>query len=106
MHQIWSFSYAWEQRGLGGVVRLPSGVLVELLEIYSPPEGPVLLGADDHSVAPSVWGPQGDLLEYSQADVPVQACLDLVLPVDGYWNRGVAWFRCGRGVDVQGERWP
>ena len=87
------------------VVSLPGGVPVELLEVDSPPEGPVLLGADDHSVAPSVRGPQGDLLEDSQADVPVQACLDFVLPVDGYWDRGVAWSRCGRGVDVQSEGW-
>ena len=36
------------------MVSLPGGVPVELLEVDSPPEGPVLLGADDHSVAPSV----------------------------------------------------
>ena len=82
------------------MVSLPGGMPIELLEVDSPPEGPVLLGADDHSVAPSV---RGDLLEDSQADVPVQARLDLVLPVDGYWDRGVAWFRCGCGVDDQGE---
>ena len=84
------------------MVSLPGGMPIELLEVDSPPEGPVLLGADDHSVAPSVRGPQGDLLKDSQADVPVQARLDLVLPVDGYWDRGVAWC-CG--VDVQGEGW-
>ena len=54
-----------------GVMRLPGRVLVELLEVYGAPEGPVLLGADYHSVAPSVWGPQGNLLQDSQADVPV-----------------------------------
>ena len=44
------------------MVSLPGGMPVELLEVDSPPEGPVLLGADDHSVAPSVRGPQGNLL--------------------------------------------
>ena len=135
MHQIWSSSYAWERHGLGGretaygdrvslvacwlscwksiVLLRDPFFLVQmtilwhqvLLEVNSPPEGPILLGADDHSVAPSVRGPQGDLLEDSQVDVPVQAHLDLVLPLDGYWDWGVAWFRCGCGVDVQGEGW-
>ena len=56
-------------------------------------------------MAPSVRGSQGDLLKDSQADVPVQARLDFVLPVDEYWDRGVAWFRCGRRVNIQGEGW-
>ena len=68
------------ERGLG-VVRLPGRVLVELLEVDGAPEGSVLLGAYYHSVAPSVWGPQGNLLQDSQADVPVKASFDLVLPV-------------------------
>ena len=54
-----------------GVVSLSCGMAVELLKIDRPPEGPVLLGADDHPVAPSVWGPQGDLFEDSQADISI-----------------------------------
>ena len=42
------------ERGLG-VVRLPGRVLIELLEVNGVPEGPVLLGPDYHSVAPTVW---------------------------------------------------
>ena len=75
----------WNGSGLveGGlsVVRLPGRVLVELLKVNGTPEGPVLLGVDYHSVAPGVRGPQGNLLQDSQADVPVEAGLHLVLPV-------------------------
>ena len=44
------------ERGLG-VVCFPGCMLVELLKVNGAPEGPVLLGAYYHSVAPSVWGP-------------------------------------------------
>ena len=44
--------------GGGAVVGLPGGVGVQGLEVYSPPQGPVLLGAYHHPVAPSYWGPQ------------------------------------------------
>ena len=65
------------------------------------PEGPVLRGADDHSVAPSVRGPQRDLLQDSKMDVSVQAGFHLVLPVDGYGSGCVAEFGVGIGIDVQ-----
>ena len=84
------------------MVSLPGGMPIELLEVDSPPEGPVLLGADDHSVAPSVRGPQGDLLEDSQADVPVQAALTSSCQWMGI---GIGVWHGGCGVDVQGERW-
>ena len=57
------------------MVSLPGGMPIELLEVDSPPEGPV-----DHSVAPSVRGPQGDLLEDSQADIP-----------HGPFDQGMVW---------------
>ena len=53
------------------MVSLSCGMAVELLKIDCPSEGPVLLGADDHPVAPSVWGPHGDLFEDSQVDISV-----------------------------------
>ena len=96
---------AWNGPGLveGGltVVCLPGGVAVQLLEVYRPPEGPVLLGADDHSVAPSVRGPQGDLLQDAKTNVSVQAGFHLILPVDGYGNGCVAGFGFGIGIDVR-----
>ena len=92
---------AWNGPGLveGGltVVCFPGGVVVQLLEVYRPPEGPVL---DDHSVAP-VRGPQWDLLQDSKTHVSVQAGFHLILPVDGYGSGCVAGFGVGIGIDVQ-----
>ena len=86
-------------------MHFPGGVLVKLLEFDSPPERPVLLGADHHAVAPSVRGSQGDLLQHAPADISVQPCLHFILPVDGDAGGGVAWFGDCCGVDAQGERW-
>ncbi len=87
---------AWNGSGLveGGrtVVCLSRGVLVQGLEVYGPPERPVLLGAYHHSVAPSDGCAQGDLLKHAEADVSVQSPLHLLLPVDRYRDRGVAGF--------------
>ena len=60
------------------------------LEIDGSPERPVLLGAYHHAVAPSDWRTQGDLLQYAKADVPVEACLHLVLPMNRDGN-GPHW---------------
>ena len=90
------------ERGLC-VVRLPGCVLVQLLKINGPPEGPVLLGAYDHSMAPSVRGPQGDLLQDSEADIPVKAGLHFVLPVYGDGDGSVVGFGGGCGVDVEAQ---
>ena len=85
----------WNGSGLveGGrtVVRLSRGMLVQGLEIYGPPERPVLLGAYHHLVAPSDGCAQGDLLKHAEADVSVQSTLHLLLPVDRYLGSG-----CGR----------
>ena len=87
---------AWNGSGLvewgWAVVSLARGVLVQGLEVDGPPERPVLLGAYDHSVAPSDGRVQGDLLQHAKADVSIQACLDFFLPVDGDVNGGVAGF--------------
>ena len=83
------------------MVGLPGGVLVEGLEVYGPPERPVLLGADHHSVAPSDGRAQGDLFQHAETDVPVQPCLYLLLPVNGYGDGGVARFGGGVRVDLQ-----
>ena len=83
------------------MVGLSGGVLVERLEVYGPPERSVLLGADHHSVAPSDGCAQGDLFQYAEADIPVQPCLHLLLPVDRYGDGGVARFGGGVGVDLQ-----
>ena len=66
---VWNSSCLVE--GGGAVVGLPGGVGVQGLEVYSPPQGPVLLGAYHHPVAPSYWGPQGDLFQHPQGDVSV-----------------------------------
>ena len=85
------------------VVHLPGCVLVQLLKINGPPEGPVLLGAYDHSMAPSVRGPQGDLLQDSEADIPVEAGLHFALPVYGDGDGSVVGFGGGCGVDVEAQ---
>ena len=99
---------AWDGAGLveGGlaVVRFPGGMLVELLEVDSSPERPVLLGADHHAVAPSIRGSQGDLLQHAQADVSVQTCFHFILPVDGDAGWSVAGFGDCCGIDAQRER--
>ena len=60
---------AWNGSGLvergWAVVGFPGGMLVEWLEIDGPPERPVLLGAYDHTVAPSDGCAQGDLLQHA-----------------------------------------
>ena len=88
----------------------PGGMPIEFLEVDSPPEGPVLLGADDHSVAPSVRGPQGDLLEDSQADVPVltSSCQWMDIGIGVWPSFGVAvgsMFRVRGGRDIIGRVW-
>ena len=83
------------------MVRFPGGMLVELLEIDSSPERPVLLGADHHAVAPSVRGSQGDLLLHAQVDISVQSCLHFILPVDGDAGGSVGGFGDCCGVDAQ-----
>ena len=85
------------------VVRLQGCVLVQLLKINGPPEGPVLLGTYDHSMAPSVRGPQGDLLQDSEADTPVKAGLHFVLPVYGDGDGSVVGFGGGCGVDLEAQ---
>ena len=84
------------------MVCFPRGVLVQGLEIDGPPERPVLLGAYHHAVAPSDGCTQGDLLQHAKADVPVEACLHLILPMNGDGNGGVAGFGDRVGVDAQG----
>ena len=100
---------AWDGSGLveGGrtVVRLSRGMLVQGLEVYGPPERPVLLGAYHHSVAPGDGCAQGDLLEHAKADISVQSPLHLLLPVDWYQDRGVAGFWGGCWVYVESEGW-
>ena len=80
-------------------------VYVCRLEVYGPPERPVLLGAYDHAMAPSDGRAQGDLLQHAKADVPVEASLHLFPPVDRDVDRGVAWFGDGVGVNVEMEWW-
>ena len=75
------------------------------MEVYGPPERPVLLGAYDHAMAPSDGRAQGDLLQHAKADVPVEASLHLFPPVDRDVDRGVAWFGDGVGVNVELEWW-
>ena len=84
------FCVAWNGPGLIEwgltVVCLPGGVTVQFLKVYGSFERPVLLGADHHAVAPSVWGAQGDLFQDSKPDVTVEAGFHLILPVDGDGN--------------------
>ncbi len=84
------------------VVCFPRGVLVQGLEIDGPPERLVLLGAYHHAVAPSDGRTQGELLQHAKADVPVEACLHLVLPMNRDGNGGVTWFGDRIGVYAQG----
>ncbi len=58
-------------------------------------------GAYHHSMAPSVRGTQGDLLQHAKAYNPVEACLDLILPVDRDADRCVAGLGDGGGFDTQ-----
>ena len=100
------------ERGLC-VVRILGCVLVQLLKINGPPERPVLLGAYDHSIAPSVRGHQEDLLQDSEADIPVKAaftsscqCMGMAMGV--WWGLGVAagsMLRLSGGPDIMGRVW-
>ena len=83
------------------MVGLPGGMAVEWLKVDRPPERPVFLGADDHPMAPSHGRTQGDFLQYTQADISVQASLYLVLPVDWDWDWCVAGFWCGSRIDAE-----
>ena len=99
----------WNGSGLveGGwtVMRLSHGMLVQGLEVYGPPERPILLSAYHHSVALSDGCAQGDLLEHTEADVSVQSHLHLLLPVAWYRDQGVAGFWGGCWVYVESEGW-
>ena len=101
------FRVAWDGSGLVewglSVVCLPCGVLAKLLEVNGSPERPILFGTNDHAMTPSVWGAHGDLFQYSEADIPVETGLHLVLPVDGNGNGCVAGFGDGGGVNVEAQ---
>ena len=64
-----------------GVVGLSSGVFVEGLEVYCSPGFAIFLRTDNFSMASCDGFAYGDFLYDSEADVLVQACLDVFQPV-------------------------
>ena len=69
-------------KGSLGVLGLPGGVRVECLEIHRSPGFPVLLGADDHTMAPGNRSASWNLLDDARFAVSIEAGLDVVTPVD------------------------
>ena len=81
--------FVWGDGGHNGprrlsVVSLTGSVFVESGVVNNSPRAAVKLGSNDHSAAPGHRVIDRDLLKDAQADVTVQALLDLVLPVEGH----------------------
>ena len=82
------------ERGLG-VVGLAECMLVQGLKVNGASRLAVLLCADHHAVTPCHRRTDGYLLQHAEANVLVEACLNLVLPVDGHRDGGVTGhWRC------------
>ena len=82
---------------------LPGGVRVECLEIHCSPGFPVLLGADDHTMAPGNRSASWNLLDDAHFAVLIEAGLDVVTPVDRDVDGCVAGDGFGVWVNHQSE---
>ena len=69
-----------------GVVCFPGGMNVEWLEIDGSSWCGILLGTDNHSVAPCDRFSNGYGFQHSKSHISVEAIFDVILPVKGYWD--------------------
>ena len=90
---------------ISGLVKWPLGVMcfsrgmgIEWLQVNGTSWIAIILGADDHSMAPCHRFAHWRRFDHTKPDILVQAALNIIPPVEGDWYGGVAWHRLGLWV--------
>ena len=88
------------------VVCLPGAVLVQRHKVHCPPGCVVFFRDAHHLMTPCGGCATGDLLYHTDGLIPVEARLDLLLPMERNGDRAVTGHWLCTLLEVNLDRWP